>query len=217
MKTLFRLHSLFLFVTALVSTTPAALGATKEVVKRHADAYFVDKQIQRSTRRSEPVLSVPTHVLRQLKNSQLNCIDDDTVISPKSCIDTICAKLNKSDCDDISEVQNIAKMCKNNVDGDCINAVCSKVSKFDCDDASELEQIAGMCSGHFSDKCLTVTCSFLHKFDCDDLSEVDAILTNTCTPNVDPDCVKSVCSKMHKFDCDDLSEIQSVAKACSGN
>lgn len=210
----FSIKTSFLFTLILLATS-TAFAADKQTVQRHAETFFVERQMETYNKRHQGASALPAHILRELKSPQQNCTDTGT--SPKSCIETICNKLSKTDCDDASEIQNIAKICKNNVDGDCINAVCSKVSKFDCDDTSELKDIAGMCSGHFSSKCLTVTCSYLHKFDCDDLSEMDAILTNTCTPNVDPDCIQMVCSKMHKFDCDDLSEIQSVAKSCSSN
>lgn len=193
-----------------------ALAADKQTLQHHADTFLMEQQLLKYSKKADPAFPLPVSVLRQLKMQRHNCVDNGGT-SPKSCIETVCSKLSKHDCDDISEIQVIAKMCKNNVDGDCVDAVCSKLSKYDCDDTSELKHITNMCAGHFSAKCLDIACSHLDKYSCDDLSEVQVILKTACTPDVDPDCIATVCSKMSKYDCDDLSEIQKVAKACSGN
>lgn len=192
-----------------------AFAADNFTLRRHANNYYSDMQLQRYLKKANSN-SVAYPLLRQLKLQNNNC-DDNSTVSPKSCIETVCAKVSKYDCDDASEIQQIAGFCKHNVDGDCIDAVCSKVSKYDCDDLSEVKEVATMCSSQFSAKCFDTACTYLDKFSCDDLSETKDIITNVCSPDVDPDCIKTVCSKLSKFECDDLSELKSIAKACSSN
>lgn len=191
-------------------------AADKHTLRRHASNYYSDVQLQRYLKRTAHQNTVPYPLLRELKLQNINC-NDNSPTSPKSCIETVCSKVSKYDCDDASEIQQIAGFCKNNVDGDCIDAVCSKVSKFDCDDLSEVKEVANMCSSQFSSKCFATACSYLDKFSCDDLSETKEIITDVCTPDVDPDCIKAVCTKLSKYDCDDLSELKTIAKTCSSN
>jgi hypothetical protein len=199
----------------ILFTTSLSLAADNFTLRRHANNYYSDIQLQRYLKKANHRSAVTHSLLRELK-LQNHC-NDNPNISPKSCIETVCSKVSKYDCDDVSEIQQIAGFCKHNVDGDCIDAVCAKVSKYDCDDLSEVKEVANMCSSQYSAKCFDTACSYLDKFSCDDLSETKDIIANVCTPDVDPDCIKSVCSKLSKYDCDDLSELKTIAKACSSN
>ncbi|MEQ1907064.1 MAG: hypothetical protein ABL888_22960, partial [Pirellulaceae bacterium] len=69
-----------------------------------------------------------------------NCDDDNRNPDRISCIDAVCAKLGSFGCDDASEVNKVAEVCRGVGDGACINTVCGKLGSFGCDDIGEVQK-----------------------------------------------------------------------------
>lgn len=129
-----------------------------------------------------------------------------------ACVDAVCAKLPAYECNDKSEIEVIAGVCANNIDGGCVNAVCGKLPSYDCNDLSELKEVAGMCN-LVSGQCVEAVCSRLPSFDCNDMSELKEI-ARMCRGLLDGECVNSVCAKLPVHDCNDLSELEEIANMC---
>jgi hypothetical protein len=98
-----------------------------------------------------------------------------------SCIDAACSHLASYECDDQSEIKEIAALCSN-VNGACINTVCSHLDSYECDDKSELREIANMCSGLHDYACIDSVCSHLASYDCDDTSELKNVIATCKNP-----------------------------------
>jgi hypothetical protein len=207
---------MFLIVTWSFQISFAALKPVHpSQIRQLANDYQVQKQIQ-AFRRSRS--SVSFNGIPFTGTTPNNCpppgTNGPTGANFNSCIDSVCTHLSKFDCDDASEIQNVAKICKGNINGDCLDSYCSKLGKFSCDDISEVSQVAGLCKGVSTGNCSTIICDKLGKFGCDDFSEISQVAA-ICTPNLDSGCVANVCAKLGKFDCDDISEIQQVAASCT--
>lgn len=149
--------------------------------------------------------------LRQLEGSR------DIICNPApsagSCIDAACSSISKYDCDDTSEIKEIANACANNMDGSCVKSVCSRISQYDCDDRREVIEVAKACSGFTSGKCVDAACSHMSKYECDDRREGIEI-AQACSGLLDGECVNSVCSRLSPYDCDDRREIISIIAMC---
>lgn len=106
-----------------------------------------------------------------------NCYPDGP-----SCVDAACARLGAFGCDDISEVQAVARVCRGNHNGNCLNAVCDKLGAFGCDDPNEIQAVARACVGNYDTDCFNSVCARLGSFGCDDLDEAVEVL-RTCAGN----------------------------------
>jgi hypothetical protein len=201
----------FIFLSVLLSFGWASAAANPALIKSLGANYLIQKQLQSFSKSRSSVSINGVTVAGGNSNCPPPVTSNPNI---KSCIDSVCSHLSPFDCDDASEIQAVAGVCKGNIDGDCVNSYCAKLGKFGCDDFSEVAQVAGLCKGLSSGDCSTTVCNHLGKFGCDDMSEIQSV-AGVCTPNLDPDCLDTVCAKLGKFDCDDISEITSVAKSCS--
>lgn len=93
---------------------------------------------------------------------------------PQACIEAICNRLSRLECNDRDELLEITRQCRN-VKGECIDTICSRVSRLECDNKDELHGVADMCRGLFDVSCIEYVCSRLSRLDCDDLSELREI------------------------------------------
>lgn len=193
---------LLIFALIFALATPSFAKINSSRIEVLANEFFIKQQLNQRKRSSVTI-------------TNNHCNSNSPGTSPKACIDTVCSKMSKFNCDDTSEITEVAKACKGNVDGACVDTVCTKLGKFNCDDIDEVSEVAGMCKGTSSNKCVQITCDHLGKFNCDDLSEMKDVMSSVCLPNVDESCIENVCSKMGKFNCDDISELQAISVSCS--
>jgi hypothetical protein len=132
-----------------------------------------------------------------------------------SCTDAVCSKLSKYDCDDMSDLTRVGKICSTQHNGRCIDSVCSRLSKYDCDDFSDIERVANVCEGQYNGRCVDAVCSRMSKYDCDDVGDIQRV-TRACSGFHETGCIESVCSRLSKYDCDDLSDLEKVIASCKG-
>lgn len=104
-----------------------------------------------------------------------NCPPNDGGGFPKGCMEAVCNHLSRFDCDEQSELAEIARMCRN-VSAACVNGICNRVSRFDCDEKSEMQTVTNMCRGVVDFSCVDFVCSRLSRFDCDELDELQRII-----------------------------------------
>jgi hypothetical protein len=134
---------------------------------------------------------------------------------PSSCIQAVCNHLSRYDCDDQSDLREIAGICQN-VDGRCIDAMCSRLSTYDCDDKSDIRDIAQMCrSSNANGDCIAAVCERLSRYDCDDKSDLRDI-AGMCQGVYRGDCIREVCSHLSSYDCDDKSDLREIVNQCKG-
>lgn len=131
-----------------------------------------------------------------------------------SCITAACAKLPSHYCDDKSDLQEISKMCQNNVDGSCITAACAKLPASYCDDKDDIAEIAKGCAGQ-NGSCLKAACDHLPSHYCDDKSDIKDI-TTMCSGLVDGSCIEAVCAQLPSHYCDDKGDLQEIISSCKG-
>jgi hypothetical protein len=93
---------------------------------------------------------------------------------PRDCVDAVCQRLSRFDCDEPGELNTIGRFCVN-VRPQCINTVCNHLSRFDCDEVNELQDVAGICRNLTNYTCIDYVCSHLGRFDCDEISEIRRI------------------------------------------
>jgi len=200
MKHLF-LISFFIFSisSAQAKTETASERAQRlQTIKDVAQAYHVQKQIDMMAK------TIGASAVRV----NVNCGPS----SPASCVDVVCAHLGTFGCDDQSEIQSVAGMCKGNFNGGCIDTVCKKLGSFGCDDKNELAGVALACKSNLGGDCITAVCDKLGSFGCDDHDELVKV-AGMCG-GVEGSCVDSVCAKLGSFGCDDVSELVSVTDSC---
>lgn len=103
--------------------------------------------------------------------------NEDGCEMPKKgeCIRVACSKMPSYNCDDRSEIKEIAMACSN-VDGGCIENVCNRMSNYSCDDTSEIKEIALACKGLLDSNCINVVCSKLSDYSCDSFSELKEVI-----------------------------------------
>lgn len=133
-----------------------------------------------------------------------------------SCVDSICKRLSKYDCDDLSDLGKVNQICASQANGGCIDLSCNRLSKYDCDDLSDFQKVGKACEGQYGGRCLNSVCNRLSKYDCDDISDLEKI-GKVCQGFYDSGCIESVCSRLSKYDCDDLGDLEKVVQSCKGN
>lgn len=151
---------------------------------------------------------------RELKNPPLpdSCHPrEDTT----SCIQSVCAKMPGYKCDDVQELQEVAKLCRNNFNGQCVDLSCSRMPSYKCDDIDELKVIAGSCQYVYGSSCQQVIISKLAAYKYDDVDEW-MLINSSCRFATEDAvrCLEFSCSKLPSYKCDDLSEMQALLSAC---
>ena len=113
---------------------------------------------------------------------QTETLQNHCPVPGPSCMDVACDKLGSFDCDEVSEIKEVGRVCRGNENGLCVDAVCKKLGSFDCDDLSEVKVVARACVGNHNAECFESVCKRLGSFDCDDVDEVEDVL-NACSGN----------------------------------
>ncbi len=137
--------------------------------------------------------------------------------SSNSCVQEVCSKLLPSQCDEISELTEIAKICSKNLSGNCIHQTCLILPHYECDDLDELVTIADSCNQVIGDSCLNYFIDHISLYNRDTKAEMLDI--NIQCKNISPDtinCSEFVCNKLSKNSCDEVSELKDVIKTCLG-
>jgi hypothetical protein len=183
----------------------SSANAASDSIDHLVNQFFVAQSVSKSS---------PKSTSRQFSLSRDPRCDDGPSRPAGGCVDVVCKKLGPFGCDDISEMERVANMCRGNFDGRCVESVCSQLGSFGCDDLSEVEHVTMVCRGGHGG-CIDTVCKRLGRFGCDDMSEIEQV-ARTCQGNFDGSCIESVCKKLGPFGCDDLSEIERVARSCSG-
>lgn len=152
---------------------------------------------------------------REFKNPPLpdSCYPrEDTT----SCIQSVCGKMPHFKCDDVEELQEVARLCRNNFNGQCVDLSCSKMANYKCDEIDELKIIAQSCQYVYGSTCQQTIISKLATFKYDDVDEW-MIINSSCKFATEDavKCLQYSCSKLPMHKCDDLDEMQSLLKACS--
>lgn len=147
-------------------------------------------------------------------NRNDDCHDDGGDNGDKvSCMDAVCGKMPRYNCDDASELQQVGQVCRG-VSGDCIIEACKHLPSYACDDLSELTRIAGICKRNHG-TCMKEMCDRMPSYNCDDVSELEKV--GEACRGVRSGCVTSICKRLQSYECDDLSELIKVGESCRGN
>lgn len=149
-----------------------------------------------------------------LKNPPLpdRCLPPDDT---SSCIKSVCARMPSYKCDDINELQDVAKVCKNNFNGQCVDFSCNKLASFNCDDLPEVGLIASSCQQVYGNSCQALFISKLSSFEYDSVDEWVSINTSCRFATSDAvKCVEYTCSRISGHKCDDLDEVRGILNSC---
>jgi hypothetical protein len=138
-------------------------------IARLVDQYYAKKETKNLSSKlfGKPLVRPP-----------INCNPEPA----RSCTDVVCDRLGQFGCDDISEIQQVGRLCRGNYDGNCIESVCDKLGQFGCDDMNEVQAVGRACVGNYDTSCFESVCQRLGQFGCDDMNEVEEVL-RTCAGN----------------------------------
>lgn len=149
-----------------------------------------------------------------LKNPPLpdRCLPPDDT---SSCIKSVCSRMPSHKCDELSELQEVAKVCKNNFNGQCVDYSCSRVASFKCDELEEIGLIASSCQYVYGNACQNLYTTRVSTFKYDDVEEWVTINSSCRLATADAvKCAEYTCSRIGTFRCDDVEEISDVLAAC---
>ena len=129
-------RSFFSQITALIVLF-AALGMTSQsyasesksaVITKLVDQYYAKKEAKNLSSKlfGKPMARLP-----------INCNPEPA----RNCTDVVCEKLGQFGCDDMSEIKQVAQLCRGNYDRNCIESVCDKLGQFGCDDMNEVQAV----------------------------------------------------------------------------
>ena len=96
-----------------------------------------------------------------------------------ACIDNVCDKIGRFSCDTQSEINDVSRLCANDVSSDCLDNVCEKIGRFECDDLGEISRVAQVCSRDLSLPCIDSVCNRIGRFNCDSIGEIQQV-ANSC-------------------------------------
>lgn len=155
-------------------------------------------------------------IKEELKNPPLpdRCLPSEDT---SSCIKSVCSYMPSYKCDEVSELQEIAKVCKDNFNGQCVSYSCSKMAGYKCDDLPEISLIASSCQHVYGSACQNIFTSRLPTYLYDDTEEW--VLINTSCRFATADAVKCAefsCSKLPAYRCDEAQEVRDILNSCIG-
>lgn len=88
------------------------------------------------------------------------------------CIKAICDKLSSFQCDEYSELVEVANACTGNYGAACFLEVISHLSTFEYDTRREAIQIAIACRNNVDGECIKYICQKIYNRDCDQKREL---------------------------------------------
>ena len=97
-------------VSCSAEKKPTTSQATPEKIKALADEYYSSK--------AKNILELNFDTSSIHPDDQ--CLPHER---PLSCVDAVCKRLSKYDCDDISEIRAVTQVCSNQQNGLCIVSV----------------------------------------------------------------------------------------------
>jgi hypothetical protein len=139
--------------------------------------------------------------------------DPDCRPNAGSCIDAVCRHASSYECDDRSELAEVAAACRGNYDGGCVDQICSGMPAYQCDDRSEGIEIARACQGAYGN-CVQAAYHYVSSYQVDDRSE-GVEIARACSGS-DGSCVESIASRLPSYETDDRQEFIAIAHQCSG-
>ncbi len=89
-----------------------------------------------------------------------------------SCFKTACDLIDRFECDDMSEQENIRNACRGVWGGECVTVASQLLGRFEFDDNEEMVQLVTSCRGVYDLECVRYSCGRLGRMGCDDLEEV---------------------------------------------
>lgn len=104
------------------------------------------------------------------KNPPRYCLPDNG-----SCFVTACQSVDRFECDDQDEMNNLRRACRGNWGDTCLKVSISFLDRFEYDDNEEMAQVANSCRGVYDHECIRFTCDRVGRFGCDDLEEIVAV------------------------------------------
>jgi|GEM_PF-2952191 len=116
----------------------------------------------------------------EAKLSRALTIKYDPCTPPRtSCFRTACDLVDRFECDEMSEQNNIRNACSGVWGGECITNATQFLGKFEYDENEEMTQLVGSCRGVYDLECVRYSCTRLGRFGCDDLEEIIQV-NSTC-------------------------------------
>lgn len=172
---------LFAFLT-LVSASAFAAAPQNLSIQELVDQYYAQKEVSSQKhlqlRTESKSLGFKAFEVRPQRRGPRDCQPDDS----GNCTDVVCDKLGTFGCNEMSEINEVNRICRGNYGGDCINAACNALGTFGCNEMSEVSTVGRACVGNYDTGCFTSTCSRLGTFGCNEMSEVEQVL-RSCAGN----------------------------------
>lgn len=178
--------------------------ANKAILKALVADFYFEKSMK--------TLSQKSISTRSASSFKIRC-DDEEVPDKSGCVEAVCSKLASYECNDVSDLKEIAAMCGNNVDGSCVTETCSKLPSYECNDKADMKQVAKMCASQVDGECMKSVCSKLPSYECNDKADMDGV-AKMCSGLVDGSCVDAVCSKLPSYECNDKADLANVIQMC---
>jgi hypothetical protein len=63
-------------------------------------------------------------------------------------MESVCTRLGQFGCDEMIEIQHVARACVGNYDTSCFESTCNRLGQFGCDEISEVEEVLRVCAGN---------------------------------------------------------------------
>lgn len=143
------------------------------------------------------------------------CEDQEEEDRGPSCSEAACQFLGSMGCNEISEIEQVGRACRGNVNGRCISSTCARLGSMGCNEMSEIEQVATVCRGNFGGRCMDTVCNLLGSMGCNEISEIQR--AGVACKGVKASCIEDVCRRLGSMGCNEISEIERVASSCRGN
>lgn len=96
-----------------------------------------------------------------------------------ACIDSVCNKIGRFNCDTQSEINQVSKLCPTDVDSACLDNICKKIGSFECDTLNEISEVSKVCASDLSLSCVDSVCNRIGSFSCDTIGEIQQV-ANSC-------------------------------------
>ena len=131
------------------------------------------------------------------------------------CMKYVCDQLGSYKCNETSELDKVAEICRGVNNSKCMEFTCSQIGSYKCNEVSELELVAKSCKGVRGSSCMKYVCDQVGNYKCNELDEV-SIVSKMCRGNNGKDCIEFTCNRLGSYKCNEISELQAIADKCAG-
>ena len=141
--------------------------------------------------------------------------DDDCRPERTSCLAEACNLLPRYECDDNSDLDEVASACRGNRDGACLREIAQTLPAYSKDDMNDIRALTAVCASGVDHRCFAAAKQHLPSYELDDLADIREI--GEICKDTDGRCVEAACARLPSYECDSPSDLREVAATCRGD